>query len=158
VRVPGQHWHSFAAVDCGPGRRARPPATRRPRRLPRDRQRTQLHDVGAEVVADAYPFDSRFLDRDGHRLHFLDEGSGTTEVMLHGNPTWSYYYRNLVTSLRDRYRCIVPDHIGCGLSDKPQPPQYDYSLASRVNDLTELMRHLGVQEKVTLVLHDWGGM
>ena len=78
--------------------------------------------------------------------------------MLHGNPTWSYYYRNLVAALRDRYRCIVPDHIGCGLSDKPQPPRYDYSLASRVEDLTALLDHLGVRENVTLVLHDWGGM
>ncbi len=78
--------------------------------------------------------------------------------MLHGNPTWSYYFRNLVVALRDRFRCIVPDHIGCGLSDKPQPPRYDYSLRSRVDDLTALLEHLGVREKVTLVLHDWGGI
>ena len=51
--------------------------------------------------------------------HYLDEGAGDPVVMLHGNPTWSFYYRNLVLALRDNYRCIVPDHIGCGLSDKP---------------------------------------
>jgi haloalkane dehalogenase len=109
------------------------------------------------VVA-PYPYASHFLDRDGIRLHYLDEGPGDPVVMLHGNPTWSYYYRNLVAALRDRYRCIVPDHIGCGLSDKPQPPRYDYSLQSRVADLTALLDHLGVRDNVTLVLHDWGGM
>ncbi len=105
-----------------------------------------------------YPFESHFLDRDGLRLHYLDEGVGDPVVMVHGNPTWSYYFRNLVAALRDRFRCIVPDHIGCGLSDKPQPPRYDYSLASRVADLTALLDHLGVTQNVTLVLHDWGGM
>jgi haloalkane dehalogenase len=110
------------------------------------------------VVAAPYPFASHYLDRGGIRLHYLDEGSGDPVVMLHGNPTWSYYYRNLVAALRDRHRCIVPDHIGCGLSDKPQPPRYDYSLKSRVDDLTALLDHLGVNDNVTLVLHDWGGM
>jgi haloalkane dehalogenase len=110
------------------------------------------------VVAAPYPFESHVFDRDGLRLHYLDEGGGEPVVMLHGNPTWSYYYRNLVTALRDRFRCIVPDHIGCGLSDKPQPPRYDYSLKSRVDDLTALLDHLGVRERVTLIMHDWGGM
>lgn len=110
------------------------------------------------MVARPYPFASHFLDRRGIKLHYLDEGSGDPVVMLHGNPTWSYYYRNLVAALRDRFRCIVPDHIGCGLSDKPQPPRYDYSLDSRVADLHTLLDHLGVRQNVTLVLHDWGGM
>ena len=78
--------------------------------------------------------------------------------MLHGNPTWSFYYRNLVLALRDSYRCIVPDHIGCGLSDKPPETLYDYSLKSRVDDLEALLDHLGLRENLTLVLHDWGGM
>jgi haloalkane dehalogenase len=110
------------------------------------------------VVAAPYPFASHFLNRDGLKLHYLDEGTGDPVVMLHGNPTWSYYYRNLVAALRDHYRCIVPDHIGCGLSDKPQPPRYDYSLKSRVDDLTALLDLLNVHERVTLVVHDWGGM
>jgi pimeloyl-ACP methyl ester carboxylesterase len=110
------------------------------------------------VVAAPYPFASHYLGRNGIRLHYLDEGTGDPVVMLHGNPTWSYYYRNLVAALRDRFRCIVPDHVGCGLSDKPQPPRYDYSLKSRIDDLTALLDHLGVRENVTLVLHDWGGM
>jgi cis-3-alkyl-4-acyloxetan-2-one decarboxylase len=110
------------------------------------------------VVVAPYPFASHHYDRDGIRLHYLDEGSGDPVVMLHGNPTWGYYYRNLVGALRGRFRCIVPDHIGCGFSDKPQPPRYDYSLGSRIDDLTDLLVHLNVRENVTLVVHDWGGM
>lgn len=110
------------------------------------------------MVGRPYPFASHFHDRRGLKLHYLDEGSGDPVVMLHGNPTWSYYYRNLVAALSPTHRCIVPDHIGCGLSDKPQPPRYDYSLDSRVADLTDLLDRLGVRENVTLVLHDWGGM
>ncbi|HET6574396.1 MAG TPA: alpha/beta fold hydrolase [Fimbriiglobus sp.] len=105
-----------------------------------------------------YPFTGRTIDRPGGRLHFLDEGAGDPVVMLHGNPTWSFYYRNLVLALRDRYRCIAPDHIGCGLSDKPPVVKYDYSLKSRIDDLEALLDHLGLHENLTLVLHDWGGM
>jgi cis-3-alkyl-4-acyloxetan-2-one decarboxylase len=110
------------------------------------------------VVEAPYPFASHYFDRGGIRLHYLDEGQGDPVVMVHGNPTWSYYYRNLVGALRDRFRCVVPDHVGCGLSDKPQPPRYDYTLQSRVDDLTVLLDHLGLRESVTLVLHDWGGI
>jgi haloalkane dehalogenase len=78
--------------------------------------------------------------------------------MVHGNPSWSFYYRNLTLALRDRYRCIVPDHIGCGFSDKPGDDRYDYTLARRVDDLERLLDHLGISENITLVLHDWGGM
>ena len=67
----------------------------------------------------AYPFAPRPFDRAGLNLSHLDEGAGDPVVMLHGNPTWSYYLRNLVLALRDRYRCVVPDYVGCGLSDKP---------------------------------------
>lgn len=105
-----------------------------------------------------YPFASNFLELDGGvRYHYLDEGSGPPVVMVHGNPTWSFYYRQLVTLLQDRHRCIVPDHIGCGLSDKPDDSRYEYSLARRADDLARLIDHLGL-EKVHLVMHDWGGM
>jgi pimeloyl-ACP methyl ester carboxylesterase len=68
-----------------------------------------------------YPFAGHTMQLGcGHRMHYLDEGTGQPLLMLHGNPTWSFYYRNLVLGLRDHYRCIVPDHVGCGLSDKPQ--------------------------------------
>ena len=91
-------------------------------------------------------------------MHYLDEGRGDPIVMVHGNPTWSFYYRNLVLALRDSHRCIVPDHIGCGLSDKPPESRYDYSLKSRIDDLEALLEQLGITSNLTLVLQDWGGM
>jgi olefin beta-lactone synthetase len=105
-----------------------------------------------------YPFTSRFLDLQGFRLHYLDEGQGEPVVMLHGNPTWSFFYRSLILGLRDSHRAIVPDHIGCGLSDKPDGSAYEYTLARRVQDLETLLEHLGLRKNLTLVLHDWGGM
>jgi len=111
-----------------------------------------------QVPRALYPFQSHEFDLEGLRYHYLDEGSGEPLVMVHGNPSWSFYYRNLVTGLSDRYRCIVPDHIGCGLSDKPSDDRYDYHLERRVDDLEALLEHLGVIQDVTLVLHDWGGM
>ena len=105
-----------------------------------------------------YPFEGRFLDLDGVRMHYLDEGAGTPVLMVHGNPTWSYYYRHLVLALRDRHRVIVPDHVGCGLSDKPDDDSYPYRLERRVQDLERLVDHAKLDGKVTLVVHDWGGM
>lgn len=110
------------------------------------------------IDPEIYPFHGNYLDLDGIRMHYLDEGRGDPVVMLHGNPSWSIYYRNLVIALRGNYRCIVPDHIGCGLSDKPQEDRYDYRLAHRVDDLERLLDHLEIDGNVTLVLHDWGGM
>jgi len=108
-----------------------------------------------------YPFESHWLDIDGHRLHYIDEGPRDAPVLLmvHGNPTWSFYYRNLVLRLRDRFRCIVPDHIGCGLSDKPDDEHYDYHLKRRIADLNALViATIGEQAPLSLVVHDWGGM
>jgi cis-3-alkyl-4-acyloxetan-2-one decarboxylase len=105
-----------------------------------------------------YPFEGRSIDVAGQRMHLLDEGSGPPVVMLHGNPTWSFYYRELVQELRSDHRCIVPDHVGCGLSDKPSQADYPYSLERRVSDLEALLDALEVRGDVTLVVHDWGGM
>jgi haloalkane dehalogenase len=99
-----------------------------------------------------------YLDLQGLRYHYLDEGGGEPVVMLHGNPTWSFYYRELVRALRGEYRTVVPDHIGCGLSDKPGDDRYDYTLKQRVLDLEALLDHLELRDNLTLVLHDWGGM
>ncbi|MFQ5489832.1 MAG: alpha/beta fold hydrolase, partial [Phycisphaerae bacterium] len=107
-----------------------------------------------EPIRHLYPFDSHHLDIDGHRLHYLDEGTGPAVVMLHGNPTWSFYYRDLVRNLCDRHRVIVPDHIGCGLSDKPQ--DYPYRLETHIRNLTRLLEHLQLDD-LSLVMHDWGG-
>ncbi len=108
-----------------------------------------------------YPFaPQRFEVRPGIAMSFLDEGprDGEVVVMLHGNPSWSYYWRHLVLALRGRYRCIVPDHIGMGLSDKPSDEKYTYTLQSRIDDLEALLAHLDVGDKLTLAVHDWGGM
>ncbi|NUM33054.1 MAG: alpha/beta fold hydrolase [Candidatus Brocadiae bacterium] len=110
-----------------------------------------------ESFQQEYPFSSHFFSCDGLRLHYLDEGQGEPLVMVHGNPTWSYYYRKLVKNFSNRYRCIVPDHIGCGMSDAPEEASYQYTLSNRVDNLEALIEHLGL-EKITLVLHDWGGM
>ncbi len=105
-----------------------------------------------------YPFTAHRLDIDGLGYSYLDEGEGEPIVMVHGNPTWSFYYRHLVKVLSPNYRTIVPDHIGCGLSDKPGLDRYDYRLASRLHDLEALMDALQLDGKITLILHDWGGM
>jgi haloalkane dehalogenase len=105
-----------------------------------------------------YPFKSHFLKLGQLRYHYLDEGHGDPLVLVHGNPSWSFYYRNLVKELSNDYRLIAPDHIGCGLSDKPADSQYNYTLEQRVDDLDALITHLDLQQKITLVVHDWGGM
>ena len=113
-----------------------------------------------------YPFKPKaFVHANSLTQSYLDEGprdgeiaAAETIVMLHGNPSWSYYWRHLVLGLRDRYRCVVPDHIGMGLSDKPSDDRYDYTLQSRVDDLDALLEHLDVGDNITLVVHDWGGM
>jgi pimeloyl-ACP methyl ester carboxylesterase len=110
--------------------------------------------VNTEAFKDLYPFQSNFLELDSLKYHYLDEGEGEPLLMLHGNPTWSFYYRNLVIGLRDRYRCVVPDHMGCGFSDKPQ--EYNYTLSQHIDNLEKLVDELQL-DKITLVIHDWGG-
>jgi haloalkane dehalogenase len=105
-----------------------------------------------------FPFNRNFINRNGHQYHYVNEGQGSPVVMVHGNPSWSFYYRNLVSQLSKNHQCIVPDHIGCGLSDKPDDDGYDYTLANRIDDLEALLEHLDVKENITLVVHDWGGM
>ena len=94
----------------------------------------------------------------GHNLHVIDEGHGRPVVMLHGNPSWSFYYRNLLEELSGNHRVIVPDHIGMGRSDKPDDSTYEYTLNQRVADLESTLEQLGVTSDITLVVHDWGGM
>ncbi|MDM8516504.1 alpha/beta fold hydrolase [Desulfobacterales bacterium HSG16] len=117
-----------------------------------------MKPVDISKIKHLYPFESKHIDINGLDYHYLDEGSGHPVLMLHGNPTWSFYYRNLVKAFSDRYRTIVPDHIGCGLSEKPGIDDYDYRLESRISDLDHLISHLDLSEKLTLVVHDWGGM
>jgi haloalkane dehalogenase len=101
-----------------------------------------------------YPFRSHALEIDGQRYHYLDEGQGDVLLLVHGNPTWSFYWRNVVQAFRDRYRVIAVDHIGCGLSDKPRV--YPYRLAQHIENLGRLIRELDL-DGITLLAHDWGG-
>jgi pimeloyl-ACP methyl ester carboxylesterase len=105
-----------------------------------------------------YPYTSHYLDLNGFKYHYLDEGQGEPLVMVHGNPTWSFYFRELINNFSPRFRTIVPDHIGCGLSDKPDIDAYGFGLENRVADLEMLLDHLDLGHNITLVLHDWGGM
>ncbi|MBL7248915.1 haloalkane dehalogenase [Alloalcanivorax marinus] len=100
-----------------------------------------------------YPFTSRYQTIDGHRLHYIDEGQGPTLLFLHGNPTSSYLWRNVIKPLRDRYRCVAPDLIGFGRSDKPE---LDYRFLTHYHYIREFVAALDLKD-VTLVLHDWGG-
>ncbi len=105
-----------------------------------------------------YPFKSHYMDLKGIKCHFIDEGRGDPIVMIHGNPTWSFYYRRLIKEFSTQFRTIAIDHIGCGLSDKPDIKKYDYRLKSRVDDMEILLDYLEPEKKITMILHDWGGM
>ncbi len=113
--------------------------------------------VDAARLQEFYPFQGHYAEVSGQQMHYLDEGKGETLLALHGNPTWSFYFRRLVGSLRDKYRLVVPDHIGCGYSAKPKDEDYSYRLEQRVEDIEQLVQSLGLKD-ITLVLHDWGGM
>ena len=113
-----------------------------------------------KVSDELYPFEPHWLTLpSGHRMHYVDEGPHDAPVvlMLHGNPTWSFYWRRLISALRPSHRVIAPDHIGCGKSDKPGDDTYSYRLAERVEDIEALVEQLGLRD-VTLAVHDWGGM
>ena len=110
-------------------------------------------------LAEIYPFQSRFfkvVPEAGNSIpmHYVDEGEGEPILLVHGNPTWSFYYRNLINHFSKTHRVVAPDHIGSGLSAKPS--QYPYRLENHINNLSGLVRHLDLQN-VTLVVHDWGG-
>jgi len=105
-----------------------------------------------------YPFQSHFETIGGHKYHYVEEGKGEPVLMLHGNPTWSFYYRELIQKLSPNYHCLAPDHIGCGYSDKPDDKAYTYTLEQRVKDLEEFLEKKGILENIHLVVHDWGGI
>jgi len=106
------------------------------------------------VPDELYPFQSRYADVAGSRVHYVDEGTGPPLLLLHGNPTWSFLYRNVITGLRDRYRCIAPDHPGFGLSRAA--PGYGYTPAEHARVLEGLVTHLDLSG-VTMMVQDWGG-
>ena len=101
-----------------------------------------------------YPFAPHYLDLHGLRYHYVDEGQGEPMLLVHGNPTWSFLWRKVISAFSPERRVIAPDHIGCGRSDKPQ--DYRYRLAAHIANLETLVFHHDLRD-ITLVVHDWGG-
>ena len=101
-----------------------------------------------------YPFKSNYFDINGHKLHYIDEGKGEVILFVHGTPSWSFDFRNVIKKLSKSNRCIAIDHIGFGLSDKPA--EYDYSVQNHSKVLEQFLieKDLGL---FTIVVHDFGG-
>ncbi len=100
------------------------------------------------------PFQSRFVTVAGYRMHYVDEGSGPVVLLLHGNPTWCFFYRNVIRELKDSFRLIAPDFLGMGLSDRT--PGVKFRAIDRINQLEEFVNALGLS-RFSIVMHDWGG-
>jgi pimeloyl-ACP methyl ester carboxylesterase len=108
------------------------------------------------AIRHQWPYAPRSMRVNGWRMHYVDEGSGEPVVLLHGNPTWGFLYREVIPPLvHAGYRVIVPDMIGFGLSEKPTREQA-HTLDGHTANLVSLLRQLEL-EGVTLVCHDWGG-
>ena len=101
-----------------------------------------------------YPFQSYYTTIEGVRIHYVDEGQGDPVLMVHGQPTWSYLWRNIIPVVAKSHRAIALDLMGFGLSDKPQDRQYSFDEHTRI--LREFIEALELKN-LTLVLHDWGG-
>jgi haloalkane dehalogenase len=108
----------------------------------------------AWVPRELYPFESQFAEIDGARLHYVDEGSGPPLLLLHGNPTWSFLYREIIRGLSDRFRCVAVDHPGFGLSRAPDG--YGFTPAEHARVLEQLVVELDLGD-VTMMVQDWGG-
>jgi pimeloyl-ACP methyl ester carboxylesterase len=101
-----------------------------------------------------YPFNSKYFDLNGHKIHYIDEGHGDTLLFVHGTPSWSFDFRNCIKGLSKDFRCIAIDHIGFGLSDKPE--HYDYSIKNHCTALEKFVLSKKL-DHLTLVVHDFGG-
>ena len=109
----------------------------------------------AWVPDDLYPFESRFAEAGGARVHYVDEGEGPTLLLLHGNPTWSFLYRDVIAGLRDRFRCVALDYPGFGLSG-PAPAGYRFTPAEHAEVVKAFVAELDLRD-ATLMVQDWGG-
>jgi haloalkane dehalogenase len=102
-----------------------------------------------------YDFEPRYLDFDGLRMHYVDEGAGDPVLLLHGEPTWAYLYRKVIPELAGSARCVAPDYFGFGRSDKPTDPGW-YSYDRHAESLVAFVERLDLRD-VTVVVQDWGG-
>ena len=107
-----------------------------------------------ETFDGTFPFEPHFTDAPGFRMHYVDEGEGEPVILLHGEPTWGYLYRNFIPALSETNRVIVPDHMGFGKSETPQ--DREYTLRTHVGNLAALIDELDLQD-ITFVMQDWGG-
>ncbi len=112
------------------------------------------HERRFAVSRELYPFEDRWLDRDGVSMHYIGVGDGLPVLMLHGNPTWSFLYRDVITQVKDICRCIAPDYPGFGFSD--HPPNYGYTPREHARWIEALIDHLHL-ERFVMVVQDWGG-
>jgi haloalkane dehalogenase len=101
-----------------------------------------------------YPFESRWFDSSRGRIHYIDEGEGPPILFCHGNPTWSFLYRDIIVALRDRFRCIAPDYLGFGLSERPDG--FGYKIDEHARVVGEFVDHLGI-DGFLIMGQDWGG-
>ncbi|HEX2240750.1 MAG TPA: alpha/beta fold hydrolase [Actinomycetota bacterium] len=111
-------------------------------------------DIDFRPDPSLFPFESRFFESSAGRVHYIDEGSGSPIVFLHGNPTWSFLYRDIIKGLSDSFRCIAIDYPGFGLSDRPD--NYGYTPIEHAQVVGELTDHLDL-EGFLMMLQDWGG-
>lgn len=111
--------------------------------------------IAAEETFDGtFPFTPHFTDAAGFRMHYVDEGSGQPIILIHGEPTWSYLYRNLIPGLSRNFRVLAPDHMGFGKSESPAGAEY--TLDRHARNLGGLIEDLDLRD-ITLVMQDWGG-
>ena len=110
--------------------------------------------VGDGSLKRLFPYESHFIEIEKFKLHYIDEGEGPVVLLLHGNPTWSFYFRHLIEELRPHFRVIAPDHIGMGLSDHPVDTHF--RAVHRIDHLQEFVQKLGLT-RYSMVMHDWGG-
>ena len=101
-----------------------------------------------------YPFNGKYIQVDGGNMHYVDEGEGPAVVMVHGTPTWSFLYRHMIKNLRVDYRCVAMDHIGFGMSDKPE--SWAYTPEAHGQNVELLLDKLAPDD-ITLIVHDFGG-
>jgi haloalkane dehalogenase len=110
--------------------------------------------VKTKQLTTEFPFESHFMEIDGAKIHYVDEGSGDPVVFLHGMPTWSYLWRNIIPTISSQCRCIAPDLVGMGLSDKPK---IDYTVFDHIHFMTKFLDKLNLKN-LTLVMHGWGSV
>jgi haloalkane dehalogenase len=109
--------------------------------------------TGPDEISSAFPFESKYIEVHGSRMHYIDVGQGEPVLFLHGNPTSSYLWRNIIPHVSGQARCIAPDLIGMGKSDHPDIP---YRYDDHYRYVSGFIDALDLKSKVTLVIHDWG--